>query len=249
MRIFAALMLVAAATAACGGFLRQYEYEEDIYLYLDGTATVYVNSSIAALDALRGASFDPSPAAPVDRQAVREYFASPIAHVSGRIAASRRSTRRFVHVRVDVDDVRGLSGAAPFAWSSYAFEREGALFVYRQTIGPADGKPIGNVGWTGREMVAFRLHVPSKIAYHNAVPGNLRRGNILVWEQSLADRLHGVPLTLEAKMETQSILYRTVWLFGATFVAVAITFTLVIWWILRRGTREQSRANKNAPAV
>src|SRR5207249_921475 len=87
MRIFAALMLVAAATAACGGFLRQYEYEEDVYLSLDGTAIVYVNSSIAALDALRGASFDPSPAAPVDRQAVREYFASPIAHVSGRVAA------------------------------------------------------------------------------------------------------------------------------------------------------------------
>jgi len=97
--------------------------------------------------------------------------------------------------------------------------------------------------------VAFRLHVPSKIAYHNAAPGNLRRGNILVWEQSLADRLHGVPLTLEAKMETQSILYRTVWLFGATFVAVAITFTLVIWWILRRGTREESGASKSAPAV
>src|SRR5438445_12678884 len=111
MRIFAALMLAAAAaTAACGGFLRQYEYEEDIYLSLDGTATVYVNTSIAALDALRGASFDPSPAAPVDRRAVREYFSSPIAHVSGRLAASRRSNRRFVHVRVDVDDVPRLSG-------------------------------------------------------------------------------------------------------------------------------------------
>jgi hypothetical protein len=80
--------------------------------------------------------------------------------------------------------------------------------------------------------------VPSKVAEHNTLPGNLRRGNILVWEQSLDDRLKGVPLTLEAKMETQSILYRTVWLFSATFVAVALTFVLVIWWILRRGQRE-----------
>ena len=38
-------------------------------------------------------------------------------------------------------------------------------------------------------------------------------------------------------METQSILYRTLWLFGSTFVAVALTFVAVIWWVLRRGPR------------
>ena len=43
--------------------------------------------------------------------------------------------------------------------------------------------------------------------------------------------------TLEARMETQSILFRTLWLFGLTFVAVAITFALLIWWVLRRGAR------------
>ena len=35
-------------------------------------------------------------------------------------------------------------------------------------------------------------------------------------------------------MQTQSILYRTLWLFAATFVAVAIAFLFVIWWILKR---------------
>ena len=67
--------------------------------------------------------------------------------------------------------------------------------------------------------------------------GNSRRGNILVWEQSLADRLRGAPLTLDARMETQSILYRTLWLFGATFVAVAVSFGLVIWWVVGRRPR------------
>ena len=71
----------------------------------------------------------------------------------------------------------------------------------------------GTVGWNGREIVAFRLHLPSKIRYHNARPRG-RRGNILVWEQPLADRLRGAPLELEARMEPQSILYRTLWLFG-----------------------------------
>ena len=36
-------------------------------------------------------------------------------------------------------------------------------------------------------------------------------------------------------MQTQSILYVTLWLFGATFAAVAMLFVAIIWWVLRRG--------------
>ena len=237
MRIgrLAALALAAATAVACGGggVFRQDEYEEDMYLSLDGSATVYVNSSVPALDALRGASFDPSPNAPIDRQQIRGFFTTGATHVT-EVSTSRRSNRRFIHVRVEVDDVRRLGDAAPFAWSTYRLDRGDDIDVYRQSIGPAANKSVGNVGWAGGEFVAFRLHVPSKITYHNTLPGNLRRGNILVWEQSLDDRLHGVPLALEVRMETQSILYRTLWLFGATLVAVAATFGLVIWWVLRR---------------
>ena len=69
---------------------------------------------------------------------------------SSRVAQSRRSSRRFVHVRLDVADIRRLGEAAPFAWSTYEFNRDGNLYVYRQTIGAAAGKDVGNVGWTGR---------------------------------------------------------------------------------------------------
>jgi hypothetical protein len=224
--------------AACGSssLFRQYEYEEDTYLLLDGSATVYVNASLAALDALRGAAFDSSPTARVDRDAVRDYYTSPVSHVA-RVSTSRRAGRRFVHVRIEVPDVRRLAEARPFAWSKYQFNRDGNLFIYRQALGQAAAKGVGAVGWTGGELVAFRLHIPSKIAYHNTLPGNLKRGNILVWEQPLADRLRGVPLLLDARMETQSILYRTLWLFGITFIAVAAGFVIVIWWVLRRGAK------------
>src|ERR1035437_7140397 len=130
-RAMAMILLAIATTVACGsgpGLFRQYEYEEEAYLSLDGTATVYVNSSVAALDALRGASFDASPTARLDREEVRAYSSTPNTHVT-RISESRRSGRRFVHVRLDVDDIRRLAGAAPFAWSSYRFERDGNLFV------------------------------------------------------------------------------------------------------------------------
>jgi hypothetical protein len=40
---------------ACGtNLFRQYEYEEDMFLSLDGSATITVSASIPALNALRG---------------------------------------------------------------------------------------------------------------------------------------------------------------------------------------------------
>src|SRR5262249_48330432 len=111
-------------------------------------------------------------------------------------------------------------------------------YVYQQTVTGSAHKEVGNVGWNGRELVAFRLHLPSKIASHNTLAGNYKRGNILIWEQSLDDRLRGVPLFIEARMQTQSILYPTLWLFAATLIGVAIAFFLVIWWAMRRGREE-----------
>jgi hypothetical protein len=221
--------------AACGagGIFRQYEYEEDIHLSLDGTATIYVNASIAALNALRGTTFDAAPTARFEADPIRKYFDTPITHVV-RVTQSRRSGRRFVHVRLEVADVRRLDGAAPFAWSTYRFERVGNLFVYQQTLDGAAAKSIRDAGWNGREVVAIRLHLPSKIEYHK-LPSDVRRGNIIVWEQPLADRLRGVPLRIDARMQTESILYRTLWLFAVTFAAVAIGFVVTICWILRRG--------------
>jgi hypothetical protein len=236
MRRVAALALATVIATGCGsgGLFRLYEYEEEIYLSLDGTATVYVNSSVAALDALRGASFDASPAAPLDRSRVRDFYSTPVTRVRGSVTTSRRSNRRFVHVRLDADDVRRLGEAPPLAWSRYEFNRDGGLFQYHQTVGRAAGKDVGNVGWTGREIVAFRLHLPSKIRSQSPAAQE-ERGNILVWEQSLDDRRRSKPLTLDASMDPRSILSTTLWLFGATFAAVALTFTLVIWWVLRRG--------------
>jgi hypothetical protein len=233
--VLCGLCVLFVGTVACGGassIFRQYEYEEEIYLSLDGTATVYVNSSLAALNALRGTSFDARPTARVDAPAIRAFFNSPTTRVT-RVSQSRRNGRRYVHVRLDADDARRLSDVPPFGWSTYDFRRDGDVFTYRQTVGDSATKGEAVQVWNGREIVAFRLHLPSKIRYHNTRPEV--RGNILVWEQSLADRLRSQPLMLEARMDPQSILYRTLWLFGITFVAVGIAFVLVIWWVMRRG--------------
>lgn len=239
----ALLMATLLAVPACrpGDFFRQYEYEEDIYLSLDGRATVYVSASVAALNALRGTSFETRAAARIDREAVRDAFSSPVTRVTRLPSLSRRRGRNFVHVRLEVDHVDRLGDAPPFAWATYDLSRDGERFVFSQRVGASAGKAVGDARWTGQELVAFRLHPPSAIVYHNAGAGNLRRGNTLVWEQPLADRMKGEFLDLEARMDAQSILSRTLLLFGAAFLAVLLTFGIILWRVSRHSPARRPR--------
>ena len=233
---------ILLALAGCRALLpHHYEYEEELYLSLDGSATMYVNGSIPALIALRGLPLDPNPREPVDRRRVRELYESPVTHVT-RVSTSRRAGRRFVHLRIDVTDVRRLAEARPFAWSTYRFSRTADEYVYRQVVGAPAGAGVGSTGWRGPEIVAFRMHFPSRIRYHDAPSKAVERGNILVWEQSLADRLAGKPLSIEARVDTQSILYHTLWLFGLMIGVVVLVFAGLLFWITRKGRKHRPAA-------
>jgi len=85
--------------------------------------------------------------------------------------------------------------------------------------------------------VAVRVHLPSRIRYHNAGADNLKRGNILVWEQSLKDRQAGKPLEIEARIEQASILYTTLLLFAISGALALLVLALIIWWVVRKGKR------------
>jgi hypothetical protein len=232
------LLLAAAAVlaASCGGrgFFRQFEYDEDIHLALDGSATVYVNASLPALVALRGVTLDTRPVARFDRAAIAALFDGPGVRVA-RVTSSRRKGRRFAHVRLEVADIRRLPASPMFAWAAVTFERMGELYRFRMDLGPSARGQVGDVGWTGGELVGYRLHLPSKIVYHNAGPDNLLRGNILAWEQALADRVAGAPLEMEARMEPTSILYHTLWLFLGSMAAAFLVLAVIVWWVVKRG--------------
>jgi hypothetical protein len=51
---------------------------------------------------------------------------------------------------------------------------------------------------------------------------------------------------MEVDMETTSILYTTLWLFGGAFVAAVIVLVTLIWLTIRRGRKQSSL---NAPRV
>jgi hypothetical protein len=248
MRFWGPIMVVVMLVlAACGGRLgkKQYEYEEEMYLALDGSATLNVNASVPALVALRGMDLNPSPRARFDRDGIRRLYEGPGVTVTA-LSSSRRYGRRFIHVSMDLADVRASERLAPFAWSSYKFAREGDLYEFKQTVGPSAGKKVSDVGWDGSELVAFRMHLPSRITYHNAPSHRTERGNILEWEQTLADRMQGQPIDIDVQLETQSILARTMLLFGASIVAALTTLAAILWWITRRGQRAGGRGQEVA---
>jgi hypothetical protein len=242
LRTAVGLLICALAVSACGvrsPFEPQPEYEEEIYLALDGTATVNVNASLASLVALRGMNLPTDPHARVDRGDVRRLFEGTGVTVTS-VSLSRRHMRRFAHVALDVTDVRKLSQLAPFAWSRYRLDVREDAVDFQQTVGAPAGRVVTDVGWDGSETVSFRMHIPSEILYHNAK--GVQRGNILEWEQPLAARLKGDELDLQVNMEPRSILYSTLLLFGGTIVAAAATFAIVIWLIARKGrTAEAAR--------
>jgi hypothetical protein len=89
--------------------------------------------------------------------------------------------------------------------------------------------------WTGSERVRFRVHLPSRIPFHNAPSGRIERGNILTWEQPLRERLRGTPVVMQVQLETESILSTTLVLFGSTVAAAASTIGLLLWCVARSG--------------
>jgi hypothetical protein len=231
-----AMIAAALATAGCDRLRREtFEYEEELYLSIDGSAVVTVSASEAALVALRGIDLRTGAHARPDRESLRAFFDGP-GVVVRTPTFSRRHGRRFVHVTLEIADVRQLSRLAPFSWSRYRFDREGSEIIFRQVVGGAAGRPIADPGWDGSERVDFRMHVPSRVLFENATTDVLR-GNIVAWIQPLAQRLDGVPLELEVRMESESILRNTLLLFVGTIAAAAVTFLAVIWWVVRRGRK------------
>jgi hypothetical protein len=249
LRSAAALMALAIVLGAigCGTglFGKQYEYEEDLHLSLDGSAQIVINTSLPALKALRGIEVDPRLSSE-DREKLRASYRGPGIEVKRIGRPWTRKGRRFVQVRLEITDLRALPNDGPLSWSRYQLAPQGDQHLFRQTVGASALRPgtLQNVGWNGSEIVAFRLHLPSRIQYHNArdletsETRDVQRGNILAWEQHLSDRLAGQPVQIEVRMDSQSILYRTLWLFAGAFLAAVLVLVAAVWFTMRKGAKE-----------
>jgi hypothetical protein len=258
MRAALLAIVLAAVAAGCAGrslLGTEYEYEEDLTLSMDGSATLVVNSSVLALDALKGYQLNPDVSTRTDqlRDEVRALYDSPYASV-GRISTWTRRGRRFVGIHLTVPDIRTLPKAPSFAWATYELRSTGEQVTFRETLSKPPPPVHPQPAWRGDEIIAFRLHLPARIRYQNSryLDGGATRpaarGNILTWEQRLHQRLEGKPIAyaedktpdvMEARMDRESILFRTLWLFGIAFGAALLVLATLIWLTMRRG-RTQS---------
>ena len=251
------MVAMAAVVSACGGrggggpLGTEYEYEEDLTIRLDGSATLVINASVPALVALRGLPLDTALNTRADalKERIRSIYASEVTRV-GRISNWTRRGRRVVGIHLTIADVRQVTKVAPFSWVTYDLHQQGEQFVYRQKLSkPSNPGPL-SAGLTGDEIVAFRLHIPARIRFQNSryldkdESRPAARGNIVTWEQRLRERLLGKPIAyaedrtpdvMEVRMDRQSILYRTLWLFGIAFVAAMLVIAGLIWLTMRRG--------------
>jgi hypothetical protein len=181
-------------------------------------------------------------------------YSSPLTEVTRVSRPWSRHGRRFIQIRLHISDIRKLTEVGPFSWSAYELAEKDGVYVFKQTVGVSALKrgTLQNVGWTGGELVAFRLHLPSKIVWHNArdletnETSDIARGNILAWEQLLTDRLDGRPIAIEVRMDRQSILYRTLWLFAGAFAAAVLLIGSLIWWAMRRAPKESAEGAESA---
>lgn len=239
------------AWAACSNPLApQYEYAEQLYLGVDGSAELVVDSSIAALVALRNLPLDASPSSPVDRDAIQRLFSDA---ACGEVTVNRpwtRNGRNFVQIVLVQDDVRKFGQCGPVSWSTFEFqlvpdEQQEELY-FTQVVGPPAAGDPGSVNWTGQEVVGFKLHVPSRVLYHNVrrlsdgAPGEPERGNILAWEQRLTDRRAGREIRMEVRMSPQSILNRALWLFAIAFASAVVLILSIVWVVVRRAKKRTS---------
>ncbi len=228
------LAVIGALLGLRSPMLHQYEYQEDVYLALDGTVSVFISASLPALVALHGMDLPLDPRSPVDRDQIRKLFGGQGVDVSA-IRTWRRWGRRFVTVRVDAADVRRLPMALPFSRDVFEFARVQSGYRLVERLGPSVNRQVGPVGWDGGELVGFRWHIPSRIESHNTHEENFLRGNILVWEQPLKKRLAGAPLVMEVRMQPRSILYGALWLFAVSALSALAVVALLLWWVVRGG--------------
>ena len=126
-----------------------------------------VNASIPALVALRGLDLDPRSrgAASIATQSAPLYSVADteVMRVSRPWSRARAAFRAGARA---VADIRSSERAPRRSRGrTYELGEQDGRRVYEQTVGASALQPgsLQNYGWNGGELVAFRLHLPSKI--------------------------------------------------------------------------------------
>ncbi len=199
---------------------------------------------LPALNALRGTTFDASPAARVDIAAVRALLHDARRRASCASASRAAATGASSTSGSTSTTSRKLGDAAPFAWSTYQFTRDGDLYMYRQTSAPPAGQ-----GRRRRRLDRRRDRgVPPAPAEQDPLPQHRSATSAAAtswcWEQSLARPAARRSRSSSTRAWTRSrFSTRRCGCSASRSSPSPLAFGVVIWWVMRKGGGKAERAD------
>ncbi len=214
--------------AACG--CTTYEYEEEVFLEVDGSGEIRVSGSAAAIEALHelgeaGAASPTNLAALFDGEGVEIVSA----------LETERERRKFVHVEARFRDWEKLCRTPAFRGRACRLaSREGSLALALSLPSPRQAAPED---LDPLAILALRYHFPSTIQYHNS-PSGIERGNILAWKRTFREHFAGRPLDVEVRFDRRTILQTTVSVVGLSLALVLGAIATALVLMVRKGRRQ-----------
>src|SRR3990172_2351246 len=165
-----ALVLLLLAASGC----TTYEYEEEVYLEVDGSGEIRMSGSTTAVAALHG----------LDEATAESAKALFEGEGVERLSAleTERERRKFVHVQARFSPWGKLCRIPAFRDRRCRLAKgEESLALELSLPSPRAAAPES---LEPQALLALRYHLPSTIRYHNA-PSDIERGNILSWKRTL----------------------------------------------------------------
>lgn len=212
---------------------QSYEYEEEVFLEVDGSGRLRVSGSSAMLASLHGIE-DPS------LPSVSGYFEGEEFDVTS-VRETERAGRRFFHVEADFTNWNAVCRHP-------AFSRRPCRLVLDDEAGERrlelsapppetdDGPPPGLDG-VASERIAIRFHFPSSVLEHNA-PNGIERGNILSWEREVREHFGAAPLDVRVRFGARSVLSTTIRILALSGGTVLLVVVASLGLMVRQGRRQ-----------
>ena len=236
-----------------------YEYEEEVFLEVDGSGRLRVSGSSEILQALHGPNgpngTTTSSNGRVDSTSVDRAGRAKVTSKGGRglerarsrvgdddeleldsVRETEREGRKFVHVQGRFADWNELCAHPAFA------DRECRLDVTDDDeleLTLSLPRPEGDIpeAVPPDATLALRFHFPSTVLYHNS-RGDIERGNIIGWERTASEHFDATNLVVEARFERRSVLSTTVVILGTAVAVVLFSVALALFLMVRKGRRQ-----------
>jgi hypothetical protein len=219
----ASVLLALFAASGCATF----EYEEEVFLEVDGSGEIRMSGSTAAIEALHGVD-------EAGAQGVEALFEGEGVEIVSTLETVRER-RKFVHLEARFREWDELCRTPAFRGRVCRFaEGEDGLALELSLPSPREAAPED---LDPQAILALRYHFPSTIHFHNS-PIGIERGNILAWTRTMREHFAGRPLDVEVRFDRRTILEATVSVVGLSLALVVTGIAVALFVMVRKGRRQ-----------